>query len=97
MKYHYGKSELHGVWDEAVYQYRKTIKVPFTPDTFADFGDIAKDLKQYDFSKSEVETDDFIHFVTESRYIAHQVYEGVEEGKDKEVPQSYIDKWAPIA
>lgn len=35
LKYHYSANELHAVWDNVIYQYHKSIKRPFTADTFA--------------------------------------------------------------
>jgi len=40
---------------------------------------------------------DFVKFRDESSAIAQHVYDGLHEGKDSVVPQSYIDQYNPIA
>jgi hypothetical protein len=44
LKYHYNANELHAVFDNVMYSYRKTIKRPFTKDGWDDFTSIAMDL-----------------------------------------------------
>ena len=98
LKYHYSANELHAVWDNVIYQYYKSVKRPFTADSFAQQGEIANELKDaFQFSTSEAHCADFGRMKTESHDIAIHVYDGLKEGSDQVVPQSYIDKYAPIA
>ena len=34
LKYHYGANNLHSVWDKVVYLYHKSVKRPFTEESF---------------------------------------------------------------
>jgi len=97
-KSHNKAKELHAVWDSVVFQNHKNPKRPFSSDsmnifanqTNAFFQGISVDAKDY-------ESVDFSKFRDESAAIAQHVYEGLTEGKDQAVPQSYIDKYHPIA
>ena len=91
LKNHYSANELHAVWDNVIYTYHTNPKRPFTPDTWADFGHIADDLKsRFSFSKSDTNTADFEKFKDESYKIALTAYDGLTPGKDSVVPDSYI-------
>lgn len=98
LKYHYSAKELHAVWDEVVYDYHTSVKRPFTADSFAEFGDIATELMNaFSFTKSEVETTDFASYRDESFAIAQHVYDGLKEGTDQVLPDTYLSKYEPIA
>jgi len=59
---------------------------------------MADDLSsRFTFSKKETDSVDYGQFRDESYDIAVTVYDGLEEGKDKVVPDSYVAKFAPIA
>lgn len=98
LKNHYSSPELHAVWDNVIYTYHKNPKRPFTKDSWADFGHTADDLQsRFSFSKAETNTADFAKFRDESYAIAITAYDGLTEGKDQVVPDSYIAKFQPIA
>lgn len=99
LKNHYNANELHAVWDNVIYNYHKNPVRPFTKDTWADFGALATDLSnQYpSFQPSETNTVNFDSFAEESFKIAETVYDGLTEGSDQVVPESYISKFSPIA
>jgi len=98
LKYHYTANELHAVWDTVIYQNHKSPKRPFTSATWADFKTTTDDFfKGLSVSKADMESLDFAKFRDESAAIAQHVYDGLNEGKDQVVPQSYIDKYNPIA
>jgi len=52
---------------------------------------------QFTFSKTETQTTDFSQFRDESSDIAQHVYDGLRNDKTFVVPDSYINKYAPIA
>ena len=98
LKNHYSANELHAVWDNVIYTYHNNPKRPFSPATWTDFGALADDLAhQYTFTTSEIQTTDFHKFMVESNKIAVTAYDGLIQGKDQTVPDSYIAKFAPIA
>jgi len=98
LKNHYSANELHAVWDNVIYTYHKNPKRPFTAATWSDFGALADDLvHQYTFTTSEINTTDFHKFMVESNKIAITAYDGLTQGKDQTIPDSYIAKFAPIA
>lgn len=85
IKYHYGASNLHSVWDTVLYSYHKTVKRPFTTDSFAKFGVGADSLRRRvmeNLTREEIETTDFQRMVAESYDIALELYEGVSNDKD---------------
>ena len=98
LKNHYSANELHAVWDNVIYTYHKNPKRPFTAATWSDFGALADDLvHQYTFTTSDIKTTDFHQFMVESNKIAVTAYDGLTQGKDQTVPDSYIAKFAPVA
>ena len=98
LKGHYSANELHAVWDNVIYTYHKNPKRPFSAATWSDFGALSEDLvHQYTFSSSDVKTTDFLKFRDESNKIAVTAYDGLKQGKEEVVPDSYISKFAPIA
>lgn len=40
LPYHFGTSDLHGVWDALIYEYHATVNLPFDKDTWDKMGDI---------------------------------------------------------
>ena len=98
LKNHLSANELHAVWDNVIYIYHKNPKRPFTSDTWSTFGSVAADLNgQYSFSNSEIQTIDYKSMGQESFEIAITAYDGLTQGKDEVVPDSYIEKFQPIA
>lgn len=76
------------MWDNAIYQYYKTPKRPFSEETWNSFGGVATDLDKTS-SRKPTYTDDFKLMEKESFEIALHLYDGLTEGKDQVVPQSY--------
>lgn len=98
LKGHYSYNELHAVWDSVIYTYHKAPARPFTADSWADFGALSDDLRsKFTFAKTDINTADFKKFRDESYAIAITAYDGLTEGKDQVVPESYIAKFQPIA
>lgn len=100
LKNHYAANELHAVWDNVIYTYHKNPKRPFTADSWSDFGAISDDLEakfHNTFSKKDKSTINFAMFRDESYKIAVTAYDGLTEGKDQVIPDSYIAKFQPIA
>ena len=98
LKYHYTANELHAVWDTVVYENHKSIKRPFTEETFAEFGTMTDNFMDgVIVPKGVYETTDFGKFRDESFAIAKHVYDGLTEGTDQVVPADYIAKWVPVA
>lgn len=44
LKYRLGADNLHALWDNVIYEYRKTIYRPFSDETWEFIGDIAAEL-----------------------------------------------------
>ena len=44
LKYRLSADNLHALWDNVIYTYRKTIYRPFTNDSWAEFGEISSAL-----------------------------------------------------
>ena len=98
LKNHYSANELHAVWDNVIYQYHTNPKRPFTAATWNDQGVMAKELvSEYTPSTSDYKTLDFPKFRDESFNIAVKVYDGLKEGSDQVLPDTYISKYGEIA
>lgn len=98
LKYHYTANELHAVWDTVVYNNHKSIKRPFTEATFGTFTDMTNDfMSGVTVPASLYQTLDFAKFRDESSAIAQHVYDDITEGKDQVLPDSYVQKYQPIA
>jgi hypothetical protein len=97
LKYHYDADELHAVWDNVMYEYHKSVKRPFTSESFEAFGSIATDLNsKVGVSLAETSNLNFERIAETSRQYGLQAYDGIEPGKDVELPDWYIQKWKPI-
>lgn len=91
LKYHLSANELHAVWDTVIYANHKSIKRPFTKDSMDTFGKLTDDFMDgIHVSYKTYRTLNFAKFRDESFEIAQHVYDGLEEGKDKLVPDQYI-------
>jgi hypothetical protein len=98
LKNHYSANELHAVWDNVIYKYHTNPKRPFSAATWSDFGSIATDLVgEFSFTQKDIQTIDYIQIGQESYNIAITAYDGLTQGHDEVVPDSYIQKFQPIA
>jgi len=83
LKYHYSSNELHAVWDTVVYKNHKSIKRPFTAETFKTFGNMTDAFMDgIKVPYATYRTLNFSKFRDESAAIAQHVYDGLTEGKD---------------
>lgn len=94
---HYGAKNLHSVWDKVIYQFHKSIKLPFTEDTWASLSDDCDKIrKTHTVTKEKAEELDFKKWAAESFDIVERfVYKGIKE--DEKLPQTYLDKATDIA
>ena len=64
LKYRLSADNLHALWDNVIYSYRKTIYRPFTRESWDEFGEISDGLKTEfpnfeSLNRNEIETLDF--------------------------------------
>lgn len=98
LKYRYRAKNLHSVWDKVLYVYHQSVSRPFTEDAFEEFEQRCVDLREsFNFTDEEVQTLDFNRYINESYAIAEIAYDGITEGSEERVPDSYLEKFTPIA
>ena len=92
LKYRLGADNLHALWDNVIYSYRKTIYRPFSEETWNFIGGIAAELlSEIEITPEEEQTLDFDQFHSESYEIGTTVYDGLISSEEFLVPDEYID------
>jgi len=78
LKYHYGASDLHAVWDSLIYKFHSPVKLPFDEEQWEAFGAVVQNLTQkHEIAPQEYEDMNFTHWAMQSYSLAPEIYKGV--------------------
>ena len=91
---HYESADLHAVWDSVLYKFHNSPPLPFTPETWQEYGELAKDLmnrySNFTFSNSL----DVNIWASESHNLGKLAYAGAVE--NEKLSDTYIQNNMPI-
>lgn len=91
---HYESADLHAVWDSVIYQYHKSPPLPFTPETWAENGAIARDLLSRYANYTFTTALDIDMWASESHNVGKLAYTGVVQ--NEKLSDAYIKTNIPV-